>query len=239
VFLVALPIVFDHATQGYANLPFAVYVVLGCLLAVESATSGSKGSLAMSGLALGLAIWTRPEGLILVAVAYAALAAGARAGGLRWKPGWQWFLPALLIGGGWLAFGVAHGGSGPFPDLSGKAATSLAAGNLNLMAWYWIGRYLVRDAISPSVWGLLLAAVAVGGALQWRRARRRLEARDMMVLAAAVATGAVVLAFYYLVSFSGNLEWWLDTGLSRMLLPSALLLGVWAVTPWLEPVGHP
>jgi hypothetical protein len=56
-----------------------------------------------------------------------------------------------------------------------------------------------------------------------------------MILATAVATGAFVLGFYYLISFSGDLQWWLDTGLSRMLLPSALLLAVWAVAPWVEP----
>lgn len=233
-FVVALPIVFDHATQGYANLPFATYIVLGTLLAAEAASSGRRGPAALSGMAFGFGVWTRPEGLPLVAAAYAALLLGAAAGGLRWKPGWEWFLPCVLIGGGWLAFSVGKGAASPLDNVIQSAAASLSAGKPNLIGLYWIGRYLVRDALRPSVWGMLVPAVVIGAVLHWRKSRLKAEARDTMILATAVTTGGLVLGYYLLVSFTGNLEWWLDTGLSRMLLPSALLLAVWAVAPWLE-----
>jgi hypothetical protein len=56
-----------------------------------------------------------------------------------------------------------------------------------------------------------------------------------LVLVASAALGVPIFVFYYLVSFSGDLIWWLDTGLSRMLLPSGLLLAVWAASQWIFP----
>ena len=235
VFVMALPIAFDHATQGYANLPFATYIVLGTLLAIQAASSGRKGTPAVSGIAFGLAVWTRPEGLVLVGAAFAALMLGARARGVRWKPGWAWVLPSLVIGGGWLAFSLANGETGPLQDMVSSATASLSAGQWNPSAFYWIGRYLARDMLRPSTWGLFLPVVAVGVILHVRRSRGRPQVRQWMLLGTALATGSLILGFYYLISFSGDLEWWLDTGLSRMLLPSALLLAVWAVAPWTEP----
>jgi hypothetical protein len=233
-FVMALPITFDHATQGYANLPFATYVVLGTLLAVRAASSGRRRMLALSGMAFGLAIWTRPEGLPMVAAAYLALLFAGRARGMAWRPGWEWLLPSISLAepGSHSAWRL---GTEPLSRHVEAAKTAVLNEQLHLTAFYWIGRYLVRDLLRPAVWGLLLPVVALGTVLHLRKSQSLTAMPDWMILATAAATGVFVLAFYYLISFSGDLEWWLDTGLSRMLLPSALLLAGWSVAPWVEP----
>jgi hypothetical protein len=237
VLVMAIPVVFDHATQGYANLPFATYVVLGTLVAAQAESTGRKGAWAMSGLCFGLAIWTRPEGLPVIGLAYIALLLASKRAASSWGLRWTWILPGLLLGGGWLAFVLVNGESGIPPNLLGNVKASILGGDGHLAALYWIGRYLLRDLLSPSVWGLYLPIVAVGSLLQLRRPRVQLRVEDRMILAAAAAAASFVFAFYYLISFSGNLEWWLDTGLSRMLMPSALLLALWAISPWVDSAG--
>jgi hypothetical protein len=52
------------------------------------------------------------------------------------------------------------------------------------------------------------------------------------LLAASAAVGAAIFIFYYLVSFSGDLEFWLGTGVERMFLPAGVLawLGLGALS---------
>jgi high-affinity Fe2+/Pb2+ permease len=51
-----------------------------------------------------------------------------------------------------------------------------------------------------------------------------------VILAAACAAGLAIIAFYYLVAFTGDLRLWLDTGINRMFLPAGMLLLVWLIT---------
>jgi hypothetical protein len=229
LFLIATPIVFDHATQAYANLPFAVYIVLGTLLAIEGTTTGRRGAFVLSGLGLGMAIWTRPEGLILVGALYATIFAATRVLPSSIRPDWVWLIPAVVVGGIWIAFSLTNGETTSMGGMLGNAAAAVRSGRINLGAFYWIGRYFLRDLFRPSVWGVLLPALVLGAYLHLR-GRTRTE--EWILLSTAIAASVLILAFYYLVSFSGNLEWWLDTGLSRMLMPGGLLLALWAVSPW-------
>jgi hypothetical protein len=232
--IAALPVVFDHSTQAYANLPFTTYVVLGCLLAVRSVESGRRGTWLLSGLCLGLAAWTRPEGVLVAAVTFAALWLAARGDSGPVRISWAWVLPGLLLGGGWMAFVAVRGEMGLPPGAFANLGAGVLAGDLHLSSFYWIGRYLARDALNPSVWGVFLPILLAGGVLQLRGQRDGTRVADRMLFGAGLAIAGFVLAFYYLISFSGNLEWWLDTGLSRMLMPSAVLMGVWALSPWIS-----
>ncbi len=71
--LASLPIVFEHGTIGYANLPFTTYLVLGLLHVLEGISGGDARGQIIGGLLLGLATWTRPEGVFLVIFALGAV----------------------------------------------------------------------------------------------------------------------------------------------------------------------
>jgi hypothetical protein len=138
----------------------------------------------------------------------------------------------LILGGGWIVFTLVTGATGIAPGLLREAAVALSRGDFRLSSFYWIARYLARDLLQPSVWGLFLLLLAVGAVLALRNGAIR-GRKISLILVASAALGVPVVAFYYLVSFSGDLVWWLDTGLSRLLLPSGLLLAVWAASQWM------
>jgi len=225
--LASVPVVYDHATLGYANLPEACYLVLGCLYAVEGSLSQSSGMQLMSGILLGLAVWTRPEGVVLVLLSVFVLILTLKLVGrahLRWA---IWLLPVLVLGGVWLAFARNYTGSSQFGGILTSVWKRWMRGAFNLSALRMIGVYSVRQAIDLNVWGLMTPVII---ALAWI-GRGRLTPKAgpavLPLLAVGLSTGAAVLVFYYLASFGGPpLDWWLSTGLDRTALPSVVLLAV-------------
>jgi hypothetical protein len=79
LFLASLPIVFEHGMIGYANLPFTTYLALGLLQIIDGISNEDWREQLLGGLLLGLATWTRPEGVFLVTFALGAVLIGARA----------------------------------------------------------------------------------------------------------------------------------------------------------------
>ena len=106
---------------------------------------------------------------------------------------------------------------------------ALATGHWNLSAFYWIARYGVRQAITPSSWGVLVPLFAAATVFRLTMPRPWMHHSEGMVLAAALGTGASMVAFYYSVSFVGDLSLWLGTGVDRMFLPAGILIAVLAV----------
>jgi len=61
--IISTPIIFYYATLGFANIPFACYLVIGTLLSIYGITTKQTKLLYTSGVVLSLAGWTRPEGI--------------------------------------------------------------------------------------------------------------------------------------------------------------------------------
>ncbi len=59
LFLATVPILFEHATLGYSNLPMMTYLVLGCLLCLIGIRRRQTGQILVGSLLLGLSAWTR------------------------------------------------------------------------------------------------------------------------------------------------------------------------------------
>ena len=225
--LASVPVIYDHATLGYANLPEACYLVLGCLYATSGIVHGSRESQLMGGLLLGLGVWTRLEGVLLVLATVIALAVTVRLIGKSalWLAGW--LLPIVVLSGVWLAFARQYASGSLFIGLVGRAGRKLLEGSFNLSAVRELATYTAKQAVDPNVWGLM-APIIVG--LIWI-GRARITPKTgpvaLSLLVVGLSTGAAVLVFYYLASFGGPpLDWWLSTGLDRTALPSVVLLAV-------------
>lgn len=61
--IISTPVMFDFATLGFANMPFACYLVIGTILGIHGVTNNQTRYLYLSGVVLSLAGWTRPEGI--------------------------------------------------------------------------------------------------------------------------------------------------------------------------------
>ena len=223
------PVIFEHGTIGYADLPFACYLVLSVLWYVRANKEGRAGSYVLSGILLGLACWTRPERLVIGIVVALALLTARRLSSEGQVRHAAWLLPAALIGGAWQVFAALYAGGGQISQAIVFASQAIAQGDLHASAFYWIARFLVRQALSPSAWGVLLPLAVVVVVMRSRELWRRWDPALVATFAAAAALGIGMVGFYYLVSFVGDLAFWLGTGVDRMFLPAGILAAIWVI----------
>jgi len=229
--LASVPLLFEHATLGYANLAFTMYIVLGALYAMEGIYGNHPDELVMSGLLLGFAAWTRQEGLfisLLVVMALSLTWLISRKGKLKFVP---WLLPLVSISMVWFIFTHIYGTEGQITLALREALPGISQGNFHLESIYTILRYAARQMLEPSIWGLLfpicLLLIILAGP-------RRFSPKENIYLfgggATTLAIGIAVFFYYYAVSFREMpLDWWLSTSFNRMILPVGVLLGILAV----------
>ena len=230
LFLASVPLLFKHATIGYANLAFTTYIVLGALYAMEGIYGNRPGALGMSGVLLGFATWTRQEGLFLSLLVVMTIS-------LTWliyrkeMPKFvPWLTPLVSIGVVWFIFARFHGTEGQITRTLREALPQISQGHFHLDNVYQIMRYAVRQMLDPSIWGLLFPASLL---LFILAGPRRFAPKESIFMfgggATTLSIGIAVLFYYYIVSFRQTpLEWWLSTSFNRMILPIGVLLGILA-----------
>lgn len=217
------PTIFEHSTLGYTNLPAATFAALGIVSCIDGMERNHRGFLAAGGVLLGSAAFSRPDGLLM---ALAALASSAILWSLvkrRWPPV---AIPCMFLAFGavpWMVYSSSHGLGSQMAAASATAVTQILHGNLHLDAVYWTLRYLLRSVVKTLAWGMLplLACLLLVKGLarrQWRG-----QATPVSVLAAGLGTGIATVGFYYLVSFGGDVRFWLGSGVERMFLTPVIL----------------
>ncbi len=222
--IAASPVIFDHSTNGYANLPFSAYVVLGFLALIDGWRLDDQTMGLLGGLLLGLAIWTRPEGLYFVGLGGAALWLTCRSSGTSRPAIARWVLPILLLGLPWQAFTVLGG----YQQIAGASLTqaiqSWARLDFHMANAYWILRYFVWQALQLEYWGIIVPAIAL--ALLFVAVRRRFEisSDQKLVLAAGSSLLLTAAVYFYLAAFRTNLDYILSTSVERIVMPAMILL---------------
>jgi hypothetical protein len=226
------PTIFEHSTLGYTNLPAAAFATLGTLCAVEGMERNHRGTLVISGLLLGMCAFIRPEGLLMALVVLGFAAAAHSRIHRRWPRVAVILVMLGLIAVPWMAYARLQGLDAPMSATSTSAINQLLQGKLHLDAFYWTIRYLARSVVKTFAWGslpLLAAFVLLGGVT---RGGWKLQARPLSVLASGLGGGIAMVLFYYLVSFGGDVRFWLGTGVERMFLLPVILccVGIVALT---------
>ena len=238
LFLATTPVVFEHATDGYANLPFATCLVLGALEAVQGMRDSDTRSLFASGLLFGAGVWTRPEGILVALSVYLALwivRPGSFAG---WKARVIWWAPFVLSTAIWLVFAQAAGAGGPAEMAPRMALAEIRSGEFHLDAFYWIARHLGREAMAPNSWGLAIPVCLSLILLHAHKLRSGTGLDARTILIASLAAGIATAVAYYGLSFLGDLRAWLGTGVTRMFLSAGTLAMIGAITLALEQGGR-
>ncbi len=215
--------------MGYANLPYTVYLVLGSGEAILGIMTADWKRQALGSLFLGLATWTRPEGGLAVASILAVLGVAAhlaRPRGARWL---AWILPAGVVAGAWICFVSSHGTGGQMLQALGAAMGAFGRSELHLGAYYWILRFMGRQAIELPVWGLLPLACAVLLVLGVRRLGPRSNPDAFLVGMALLVVATGVTLQFYLADFLGQLMNYLGNSANRMYMPAGVLAALLAV----------
>ena len=234
------PVVFIHATNGYANLPFAAILTLGMLAAIDGVLERDPRRQIISGLLLGIGVWTRPEGFLYVALFAAAMAAVARLGRLGKVYPMAFAVPIVGLSVPWLLFAWTHYELDPVwiqhGDTAVLAITNLLEGitqsGARLSTLYLIVRLFLERALLPENWGAYLPTVTFLFVLS-AFARRAWARKEIPYLAAAtVITIALPVALYLVLSIHGLPDFVLvlRRDFDRAYLPAYFMTNVLAIT---------
>jgi len=219
-----IPIVVEHATIGYANLPFTVYLVLGLISIMLGFDEKDTGEQLVGGILLGFASWTRPEGAFLFLPMLVVIYLGVRVIGYQGRSSARaWLLPPLLFIVVWQFFMATVGAQGFFGGVLRIAWESIRTGQLNLLAFYWTARYALRQLIDPRVWGLIAPITLLSMILRGRRLLSKEESSFLFLLLPAAVGGLSLFAYYYLASFRQDIHYLLGTSVNRLFMPVWIL----------------
>lgn len=225
LFLASLPIVFEHGTIGYANLPFTTYLILGLLQVIDGISKRDARGQMLGGLLLGLATWTRPEGIFLVIFALGAVLTGSRVlkfGEIRLFAVGS---PIILIAGTWQGFSASIGSQGLIGSALQSTWRSWSRMEFHPDALYWTARYLARQSLEFKIWGALVPLILLILAVNFRKLKPREFPLPFLLLVAGVMVGGAVALYYYLASFMSDLIYLLGTSVNRTFMP-AWVLGI-------------
>ncbi len=203
VFLIAVPLVYDHGTRGYANLPLTAYLVQAVLWGIEGLQRGDRRAMLMSGLLFGLAGWTRAEAFgyclaLILGLLGSFWMSGARNFNLRW-----WLIPGALITGAWLLFGW----QGVTSDQLGGSALRSAwlawqSGDFHFRELYLIPRLMYDRIQILSRWGALFQVVALLVILRIYTVRPKANPEIFAAFVATALAGLVSVGLFYLQSYA-------------------------------------
>ncbi len=233
VLLLSTPVFFIHTTIGYANFIFATYLVLGTIWFLEGVDANRPRYLALGALLLGLAGWTRPEGIVFALAIGLPIYLGAWL--IRRRKAAMVFalIPFLVVSGVWLTFGGTYARQDETGQIAGRLQAGLADGTIGLAYMSSIVRLAVGRLMSPGLWGIMLpmSVLLLAAAM-----KKRWSARCLPSLPALLGVLAV-LAFELAILLSSSYSWsnFLEDGFDRAFLPAGIL--VFALL-WAEGAGR-
>lgn len=231
------PLIFEHSTRGYANLPFSAYLLLACGLTIEAIVEDDSRLLTMGGLLFGLAAWTRPEGTLLVPLLMLTLILTSWISQRRMHHLIHWLLPAGLIISVWILFSSQHASSGQFSAGIQLSIQALIQGEFPWQVLPKILRAFVKHALTLDGWGMLFSTSFLALLFNVRNSHPINNPVGFSLLGVTAAAFAAMMLFFVIVPFVGNLDMWIETGMDRMFMPVGLLTAAWAVLAWGDQVS--
>ena len=234
------PVVFIHATNGYANLPFAAILTMGVLAAIDGVLERDPRRQIISGLLLGIGVWTRPEGFLYVALVAAAMAALARLGRRGRLYPLAFTVPIVGLSVPWLLFAWTHYELDPVWIQQGDTAVlaisnlleGISAGGAQLSTLYLIVRLFLERALLPENWGAYLPVVTILFVLSALARRTWVRSEIPYLAAVTVITIALPIALYLVLSIHGLPDFVLvlRRDFDRAYLPAYFMTNVLAIT---------
>ena len=225
----SVPVIFEHSTMGYANLPFSTYLLLACIMTIEGNVNSDSGQQLMGGVLFGLAAWTRPEGVFLVPLLMLTMVIFSWVSQRRMPRLIPWLLPAGLIIGFWILFSSRQASSSQFSLGMQRAMQALIEGDF---PWHVLPKILlafVKHALALNVWGILFPTSLLALLFNVRKSHPAHNPAVFLLLSVTAATFAAMMLFFVIVPFVGDLGMWIETGMDRMFMPVGLFTAAWAV----------
>jgi hypothetical protein len=220
--------VFFHATIGYTNIILATYLLFGFFYSVRGMLHNQWPLQLMGGILLGLAAWTRLEGIMYcLTLMLAILISQVITKRFQIRP-CSWLSPLAIIAGMWFLFlrfygSESHAGSA-LQDWSSEGWKYI-----NIPAISSILGYLREHLLNPELWGVYFVVIAVLLVSGLRGFNPYNKPEAMAALIAALGLAASTITLFYVATYSFGVDYvagWLERGFPRASLPATLMFGV-------------
>lgn len=231
LFICVVPLVFYHSTIGYTNLVLAFYLLMGFFYSLRGMLQEEPLLQSLGGILLGVAAWTRIEGIMYcLALVLALLLSRLLTKKIHVKL-FHWLSPLAIISGGWLLFMGIYG----FESHAVSALQDWSTEGwkyINIPAVTVVLRYLKGYILNPDLWGLYFVVIAVLLASGVRELNPTGRPEAVAALVAALGLAGSTLTLFYVASYRFGVDFvegWLVRGFPRAFLPATLMFGVVAV----------
>lgn len=231
------PLIFRHATIGYANLALTYYLVAAIFMLTKSfEAAGRRESFylsMLSGVFFGAAAWTRAEGLLLSLICIVLLL------GITYirhrlmaRQVVVVLAPMVVYGVFWiLVKALVYRRPAANSALVLTAVRQIFAGDFHLEDTGFILRSTLFNLSDISTWGLLGMAIFLVLIFSVIILTRRRDSTPLSLWVGLLLL-ILILGIYYLTSYDTehDISWWVSTGLNRLLLPAVVMLWVGGIS---------
>jgi len=237
IVLATMPLIARHARLAYANLPLTYYLVVGVILILAGSSYSDKiprrVSMAMAGIFMAFAVWTRPEGIylafaiVLIGIFYSAKINKSSIFQILWL-----IIPPVLLTLIWkLTSSQFYLGVTEAESSLGLLITNFSQGIFRLDNVSAILLFLLKELFNYRTWGVIGLGL-IAAALSSLYGKRKLSPGPSMIFLAAATVLSFVIAMYYILPLYRypDIYWWLGSGFNRMIMPGVSLL--WLGVSW-------
>ena len=225
--LATTPIVFQHATIAYTNLPFTFYICMGAFWGLRGLQQEKMTEIVFAGLLMALASWTRPEGIVLVASLLMLLTLVQILRRRKVVHVFYAAVPVLLIMAPWFFFTALHGTITEEFGLIRIAISGILDGVFHWHGLIAIMRFLVGQVVRYRDFGFTLAIILGSILLGLRNIKNVASDLTGELLMAGLVLGLAVIGVHYVFTYSPKEDYvsvMLYYAFTRNFLPTMVVL---------------
>jgi hypothetical protein len=219
------PLMYRHATLGWANFIFMTYIVWGTIYWSEGLAEQKPRVLTLGGLLLALAAWTRPEGIgFLLAICLTTLVALRLMKRKRSVPGW--ILILLVIPGSYLVFSANAMTNTEIGSSLGNFLTTIKSGNLDLSPLSTIFTFAYQNFQLIPTWGYVIWLILLLMVFITLVQRKGSSAFDISIFSASLVSFLLPIAILFIAYGEKSSDYgkFLIRQFDRAMMPALLLL---------------
>ena len=238
VLLVAsVPIFFFHSVSGFANLPYTFYLVAGTLWAYKGVSESRASDQLIGSLLLGLAAWTRPEGIVFCVGTLVILWLSkfvVKMGRYHYA---ALILPLALIAIPWFVFSFsgAYMEGSNLDQAVNVYSAELFRGNIDLSGLVTLVSVFSRAMFIPSItattWGLVFPVLIILLLANLKNFRPMTNPGRFVLVLQSIFVVITTVGIFYVRSYSkGGYASFIERSFPRAFLPAAILLALLALS---------
>ncbi|MCJ7735428.1 MAG: glycosyltransferase family 39 protein, partial [Anaerolineales bacterium] len=231
--LATMPLLVRHARIGYANLPLTFYLVTGVIFVIQAKSESNQKSNRWlwlgAGIMFAFASWTRPEGFWLVTsgmiIGFSYLFFSGNLKQIQ-QPLITTISPLLLLWVIWkLTSNQFYIDIVPVEGNLNHILHEFVIKNYHIEDLFRITRYLFKQLFNFQTWGVVGVGFLASLLLIFQKNWKPDNVIWTLWLSSACSL-LLICAVYYVFSYDKltEMDWWLNTGFSRMVMPGMTLL---------------